>query len=112
MTPPAMMGAMPKPRTHDVKIRSTKKLARAKVWGVPPEEFGIERGARSISESNYCFHDVVTKTQADLIDEGYDREQIEALSDYTGRTDVETLARDTVQEHYNSGAGQINKASR
>jgi hypothetical protein len=103
---------MPAPVTHDVKIRSTKKKSRARVMGVPPEEWGIERGARGIPDSNYCFHDVVTKTQADLIDEGYDAEQIEALSDYTGRTDVETLARDTVQEHYNSGAGQINKASR
>lgn len=129
MTPPGMLGAdnmgpasvsmlggaqapMPAPITHDVKIRSTKKKSRAKVMGVPPEEFGIERGARSIPDSNYCFHDVVTKTQADLIDEGYDEEQINALSDYTGRTDVETLARDTVQEHYNSGSGQINKASR
>lgn len=108
----ALAPMMPAPVTHDVKIRSTKKLARARVVGVPPEEFGIERGARSIPDSNYCFHDVVTKTQAELIDEGYDREQIEALSDYTGRTDVETLARDTVQEHYNSGAGEINKASR
>jgi hypothetical protein len=38
--------------------------------------------------------------------------QIESLSDYTGRTEIETLARDTVQEHYNSGAGQINKSAR
>ena len=112
MTPAPMLAPMPKPVTHDVKIRSTKKLARARVMGIPPEEFGIERGARSIPDSNYCFHDVVTKTQAELIDEGYDRQQIEALSDYTGRTDVETLARDTVQEHYNSGSGEVNKASR
>lgn len=107
-----MLPAMPAQVTHDVKIRSTKKLARARVLGVPPEEFGIERGARSIPDSNYCFHDVVTKTQADLIDEGYDKEQINAISDYTGRTEVETLARDTVQEHYNTGAGQMNKSAR
>jgi predicted amidohydrolase len=30
--------------------------------GVPPEEFGIERGARDIRTCNYCFHEVVTKT--------------------------------------------------
>jgi hypothetical protein len=39
---------MPKPVTHDVTIVTTKKLAQAKVMGVPPEEFGIERGARDI----------------------------------------------------------------
>jgi hypothetical protein len=60
------------PQSPTTSRSATKKLARARVLGVPPEEFGIERGARSIQDSNYCFHDVVTKTQADLIDEGYD----------------------------------------
>jgi hypothetical protein len=44
------------------------------VLGVPPEEFGIERGARSIRDCNYCFHEVVTKTEAQLIAEGFDDE--------------------------------------
>jgi hypothetical protein len=60
----------PKPVTHDVTIVTTKKLAQARVLGVPPEEFGIERGARYIADCNYCFHDVVTKTRAQLIVEG------------------------------------------
>jgi hypothetical protein len=42
--------------THDVSIVTTRKLAQAKVLGVPPEEFGIERGARNIRDCNYCFH--------------------------------------------------------
>ncbi|WP_235999381.1 portal protein [Bradyrhizobium uaiense] len=89
----------PAPTFHDVTVRSTRKLARVKVMGVPPEEFGIERGARTIQESNYCFHDVVTKTEAELIGEGFDAEQVKGLSSYTGQTDIETLERDTVQEH-------------
>lgn len=94
----------PKPTTHDVTIVTTKKLAQAKVLGVPPEEFGIERGARDIKTCNYCFHEVVTKTQSQLIEEGFDEDQIKALGDYNGQTDVETLARDSVQEHLiNSG---------
>ena len=90
---------MPAPVTHDVKIKSTKKKSRARVMGVPPEEFGIERGARSIPDSNYCFHDVVTKTRAELIDDGYDEDQVNAITDYTGRTDVETLAREIGRAH-------------
>ena len=100
------------PRTHDVEVRSTKKLSQARVVGVPPEEFGIERGARSIQTANYCFHDVVTKTAADLIDEGYDEEQVNSITPYSGRTDVETLARDTVQEHFNASSGTSNPAAR
>lgn len=100
------------PTTHDVTIRSTKKKSQARVVGVPPEEWGIERGARSISTANYCFHDIVTKTAADLIDEGYDEEQVNAITAYTGRTEIETLARDTVQEHFNTGSGDMNPASR
>ena len=100
------------PITHDVTIVTTRKLAQAKVLGVPPEEFGIERGARSIRDCNYCFHEVVTKTESQLIAEGFDEEQIKSLGDYTGNTEIETLARDTVQEHFSTTAGGVNPAAR
>ena len=61
---PASMPAPAPPITHDVTIVTTRKLAQARVLGVPPEEFGIERGARSIRDCNYCFHEVVTKTES------------------------------------------------
>jgi hypothetical protein len=89
----------PKPVTHDVVITTTKKLQRARVMGVPPEEFGIERGARTVRDCNYCFHEVTNKTEAQLIAEGFDEAQIKALNDYTGTNDIETLSRDSVQEH-------------
>lgn len=92
--------AAPAAILHDVTIVTTKKLAQARVLGVPPEEFGIERGARDIRTCNYCFHDVVTKSKADLIDEGYDEEQVKSLEPYVGNTDIETISRDTVQEHF------------
>jgi hypothetical protein len=89
-----------------------RKLAQARVMGVPPEEFGIERGARSIRDCNYCFHEVVTKTEAQLIAEGFDEEQIKSLTEYTGLSEIETLARDTVEEHYSFNAGGLNSAAR
>jgi hypothetical protein len=98
--------------THDVTIVTTRKLAQARVLGVPPEEFGIERGARSIRDCNYCFHEVVTKTESQLIAEGFDAEQIRSLGDYTGTSEIETLARDTVEEHFGTGGGDVNKAAR
>ena len=98
--------------THDVTIVTTRKLAQARVMGVPPEEFGIERGARNIRDCNYCFHEVVTKTESQLIAEGFDEAQIKSLGDYTGNTGIETLARDTVQEHFSTTSGEVNSAAR
>jgi hypothetical protein len=106
------MPPMPTPVSHDVTIVTTRKLAQARVLGVPPEEFGIERGARDIKTCNYCFHEVVTKTESQLIAEGFDEEQIKSLGDYTGNTEIETLARDTVEEHYSTSAGGVNSAAR
>ncbi|HJP67541.1 MAG TPA: hypothetical protein VJ846_01470 [Sphingomicrobium sp.] len=103
ITPPA-------PVFHDVTITTTRKLSQARVIGCPPEEFGIERGARTLKDANYCFHDVVTKTKADLIDEGFDADQVNALTPYTGQTDIEQLSRDSVQEHFYSGS-DLNKAA-
>jgi hypothetical protein len=104
--------APPPPVTHDVTIVSTRQLAQARVLGVPPEEFGIERGARNIADCNYCFHEVVTKTEGQLIAEGFDEEQIRSLGDYTGNTDIETLARDTTGEHLGPIADGVNPAAR
>jgi hypothetical protein len=111
-----MPSVLPQPApaslTHDVTIVTTRKFAQARVMGVPPEEFGIERGARSIRDCNYCFHEVVTKTEAQLIAEGFDAAQIRSLDDYTGTTEIETLARDTVEEHYGTISGVANSAAR
>jgi hypothetical protein len=122
MTPPnmlqdpqAMMAQalvpQPVPVTHDVTIVSTKKFSQAKVMGVPPEEFGIERGARDIKTCNYCFHEVVTKTEGQLIAEGFDEEQIKAIGDYNTTSDTEIIARDSVGESFSS-ADSMNSASR
>jgi hypothetical protein len=108
LSPPSVAPAI----SHDVTIVTTRKLAQARVLGVPPEEFGIERGARDIKTCNYCFHEVVTKTESQLIAEGFDEEQIKSLGDYTGNTEIETLARDTVEEHYSTSAGGVNSAAR
>ena len=112
LVPPSLLPPVAPAITHDVTIVTTRKLAQAKVMGVPPEEFGIERGARNIRDCNYCFHEVVTKTEAQLIAEGFDAEQIRSLGDYTGNTDIETLARDTVGEHFGTTSGGVNSAAR
>lgn len=111
-SPQAPLQPASPPVTHDVTIVTTRKLAQARVMGVPPEEFGIERGARCIRDCNYCFHEVVTKTESQLIAEGFDEQQIKSLGDYTGNTGIETLARDSVDEHFSISSGGVNSAAR
>lgn len=99
------------PPTHDVTVLETKKYSCARVLGIPPEEFGIERNARDIKTCNYTFHDVSTKTRADLIAEGYDKNQVMALPEYTGLNTAETIARDSVWEHASGGGTSNNNAA-
>jgi len=87
----------PMPVTHDVTVVSTKKLAQAKVMGVPPEEFGIERGARTIKDCNYCFHET-NQSVGSLIQQGYDEAQVKGIASSTGAPNTEDLSRDTVDE--------------
>src|SRR6516164_7429230 len=86
-----------RPKLHDVtiEIRLTRECAR--VEGVTPEEFGISRRARSIKDTDYCFHDVF-RTESQLIAQGYDREQVKKLPSYTLAHTIEEQARDTVNE--------------
>ncbi len=88
--------ALPKPVTHDVTITTTKKVSQARVMGVPPEEFGIERGARTLKDCNYCFHET-QKSIGALVGQGYDKAQLKELIS-TSAHGTESLSRDTVDE--------------
>jgi hypothetical protein len=106
MTPPDMMAQalvpQPKPVTHDVTITTTKKVSQARVMGVPPEEFGIERGARTIPDCNYCFHET-NQSVSSLISQGYDEKQVKGIASSTNAPSTEDLSRDTVDEESPQG---------
>jgi hypothetical protein len=102
----------PVPMLHDVTVVTRKTVAQARVEGVPPEEFGISRFARSLRDCGYCFHEVI-KREEDLIADGYDRDEIKAIPTYTMLTNPEELARDTVDEHLAAGGDEgINEVNR
>jgi hypothetical protein len=96
---------------HDVTVVASKAYKCHKVEGVPPEEFGIARNARSIQGSGYCFHEVL-KSEADLIGQNYDATQIKALPTASQVTGSEEEARDTVDETDGSGSDGFNRANR
>jgi hypothetical protein len=97
------------PTTHDVTIVKRKEYGCAKVYNVPPEEFGIERNASCIREANYVFHKT-KKPQHALIAQGYDAGQ---LNDLTAGEDTtgESEARNTVEDH-TGGSDRANRAAR
>src|SRR5262245_3875460 len=89
---------------HDVTIVCKKTYECARVCGVPPEEFGISATARSIRDAGYVFHEMVDKSESDLIEQGYDEDCIKALPTYPGFSSTEQTARNTVAEN-TSGLG-------
>jgi hypothetical protein len=102
----------PVPMLHDVTVVTRRTVAQARVQGVPPEEFGISRFARSLRDCGYCFHEVIRREE-DLIADGYDRDEIKAIPSYTMPGNPEELARDTVDEHLAAGGDEgINEVNR
>ena len=101
------------PMIHDVTVVATKEYGCARVMGVPPEEFGIERSARTLAECNYCFHQPPNRTEAELIADGYPVELVRTLpSDSNRNNDSESAARDTVDEGDVGTIDNINRAAR
>lgn len=97
--------------THDYTLVKTREKKGARVYNVPGEEFGIERNARDIKSANYAYHEITTKTEADLIAEGYDPDQVKALESYSASTNTEQRSRDSVSESDGSDADE-NPATR
>ena len=75
------------PLLHD--IRATRRLpqGRVKVEAVPPEEFLIDRRAKSIEDAELVAHRRVV-TVSDLVAMGYDRDEIDSLASDTDEMDM------------------------
>jgi hypothetical protein len=97
---------------YDVTVVTRKEYGCARVEGVPPEEFGIARRAKlgKISESGYCYHETPV-SEAELIAQGYDEDQIKTLPSYNDNSTEEEMKRNTVDENEVTG-NDLNKANR
>lgn len=100
-------------KLHDVTVVCRTKYNKICVEPVPPEEFGIARKAKSIRTAPYYFHEV-SKSESDLIQDGYDEVQIRSLPTYAAPAKAEEQARDTVAENSESSGDDdnLNKAMR
>ena len=73
-----MVEEEPDPMLHNCIIKRTSRGGKVKVENVPPEEFLIQRTAKSIEDSTFVAHRVM-RTRSDLIEMGFDREVVENL---------------------------------
>lgn len=69
---------LPRPKLHNIKIRRKCSEGKVKIENVPPEEFLIQRNAKTIQDANFVAHRT-TKTRTELIQMGYDKEIIASL---------------------------------
>lgn len=94
MMPPEMMGmpAPPMPATYDCTVIRTVEKGRLCVQSVPPEEFLIDRRARSIETAEFVAHRRYV-TVSDLVKMGYDFDEVqdlgfETLDDFEGNPET------------------------
>ena len=72
------IGDVPTPKLHNCIIKRTTSSGKVKIENIPPEEFLIERNAKTIEEANFVAHRVL-KTRSDLIEMGFDRDIVDDL---------------------------------
>ena len=69
---------IPKPKLYNCVIKRSASSGKIKIENVPPEEFLIERTAKTIEDANFVAHRTV-KTRSQLIEMGYDPEIVAKL---------------------------------
>jgi len=102
---PDPMTGLPSP-FFDVEIRRQIKHTRQVVECVPPEEFLIARNARDLDNAEYVGHRSL-KTMSELIEMGYDREDIEEHGNSSSSFELNTEAqvRNPALRNYLGGTG-------
>ena len=86
-------GMMPPPVLHDVVIKRTKESGQVRIEPVPPEEFLINKYAKTVQDARFVGHRV-KKTKSDLIAQGYPKSKVDtAFSATESEYKSERMAR-------------------
>jgi hypothetical protein len=87
------IGDIPTPKLYNCIIKRTTSSGKVKIENIPPEEFLIQRNAKTIEDANFVAHRVL-KTRSDLIQMGFDRDVVDDLpTQNTVTMNDERLAR-------------------
>ena len=83
----------PTPMLHDCVITRTETYGKVKIETIPPEEFLIERRAKSLQDANFLAHRT-TVTRTELVEAGFDEDIVSKLpSDVADKYNEEKIAR-------------------
>lgn len=84
---------------YDIKIKTRVSDGRLCIEAVPPEEFLIERGARSLSDARFVAHRR-RRTRSELLAMEFDREKVDLIPAYDGFVDREEELARNEQAYY------------
>ena len=88
-----VMEDIPTPKLYNCIIKRTTSSGKVKIENIPPEEFLIQKSAKSIEDADFVAHRVL-KTRSDLIQMGFDRDIVDDLpTQNTVTMNDERLAR-------------------
>ena len=73
---------IPIPKLHDVIITRTETFGKVRFEAIPPEEFLIQRRAKSLDDAHFLCHRT-TKTRSELIEMGFDFDTVSGLAGET-----------------------------
>jgi len=97
--------------SHDVVFARTDFSGKVTVENVPPEEFLINRGAKTLEDARFICHKS-HKSKSDLIKMGYDPDVVEELPGYTSEADSITTSQEYMARHsYDATDTYPNQAS-
>ena len=83
---------------HDAVFVRTKLGGKVTIENVPPEEFLINKGAKSVEDARFVCHRT-HKTRSELINMGFDEKDVEDLPAYSGAADTVTTSPEYMARH-------------
>jgi len=96
--------------THNATFARTTMDGKVTLENVPPEEFLINRGAKTIEDARFICHRS-HKSKSDLIKMGYDQDIIEELPGYTSEADEITTSQEYIARHSYDSTGTFPDSS-
>ena len=84
---------LPIPKLHDVVITRTETFGKVRFEAIPPEEFLIQRRAKTLADAHFLCHRT-TKTRSELVEMGFDHDIVYSLAaETTQRYNTEKSTR-------------------
>ena len=104
----AQVQALPPKMLHDIACKRTKDNKQVKIYNVPPEEFLLNRDARSIADARFVAHQVL-RTISDLKAMGYKNTDSLTSDDVQASLSAERIERITFNDEtgWQSGANEV-----